>query len=69
MDNTSEAVFKVIGTQLVTIVFLIGPAMLLLLAGKKYGWGNWTQIGLAVGWIALALIILQTTLWGGLPGA
>lgn len=63
----SEEVFRFIGTQLFTIVFLLGPTMLLLLAGKRYGWNNWTQIGLAVGWIVIALIVLQTTVWNSLP--
>jgi hypothetical protein len=65
----SEEIFRFIGTQLFTIVFLLGPAMLLLLAGKKYGWNNWTQIGLAVGWIIIALIVLQMTVWGSLAVA
>jgi Ca2+/Na+ antiporter len=65
----SDAVFKVITTQLMTIVLLLGPVVLILLLGKRWGLKNWTQIGLAIGWIAIALIIMQATIWGGVPGA
>jgi hypothetical protein len=65
----SDAVFQVIGTQLLTIVLLLGPVVVILLMGKRWGLKNWTQIGLAIGWIGVALLVLQATVWGSVPGA